>query len=83
MIKKVKKILGKRGVMIGILMGLIIYCAIRDCNILEGMRLRGDKKKGVFDKIAGSIPSVSDIIAAPGIALDKATEKREKENKKL
>jgi len=83
MIKKVKKILGRRGVMIGILMGLIIYCAIRDCNILEGMRLRGDKKKGVFDKITGSIPSVSDVIAAPGIALDKATEKRKNEKNKL
>lgn len=83
MIKKVKKILGRRGVMIGILMGLIIYCAIRDCNVLEGMRLRGDKKKGVFSKITDSIPSVSDVIAAPGIALDKAKEKRKNEKKKL
>lgn len=83
MIKKVKKMLGRRGMIIGILLGLIIYCAVRDCNILEGMRLRGDKKKGVLSKITDSIPSVSDVIAAPGIAYDKAKAKRKSEKEKL
>lgn len=83
MIKKVKKILSRRGMIIGILLGLIIYCAIRDCNILEGMRLRGDKKKGVLTKMTDSIPSISDVIAAPGIAFDKAKAKRNSEKDKL
>tara|TARA_Y100000816_G_C26084450_1_gene572022 strand:- start:414 stop:653 length:240 start_codon:yes stop_codon:yes gene_type:complete len=78
MIKKVKKMLARRDVLIGILLGLIIYCAIRNCNIKEGYRKRGDKKKGIFKKIAGKIPSLSDVIAAPIIAVKNAKKKVKK-----
>ena len=73
--KKIKKVLGRKDVMIGILLGLIIYCAIRDCNLKEGYRRRGDRKKSSATKIYDKIPSVVDTMAALPIAYKKTKEK--------
>lgn len=82
-LNKVKKFLGRRDVMIGILLGLIIYCAIRNCNIKEGYRRRGNRKKSTSQKMLDKIPSLSSIIAAPGIVFDDARKKRKEAKKKL
>ena len=76
MIKKVKKILGKRGVMIGILMGLIIYCAIRDCNVLEGFTTE-DEESGEDDDAGEAKIAEKEEKAAVEIK-----KKRDKFNKK-
>ena len=78
MIKKVKKILGRRGVMIGILMGLIIYCAIRDCNVLEGFTTE-DEESGEDDdgeaKIAEQEEKAAVEIKKKGEKFNKKGEK--------
>ena len=74
-LNKIKKILARKDVMIGILLGLIIYCAIRDCNIKEGYRRRGDRKKSAGQKMYEKIPSLVDVMAAGPITLKKTKER--------